>query len=275
MPLFGLRDSAFRRLALRIFRQVNPGDITIGHHWTGDRLRLHSFNHKGYWWHGRNRERTTIERFQRLIRPGDTVVEVGAHIGYFSQLFGSLVGPAGKVVVFEPGENNLPYLRRNLQSLRQASIVEKAVSDRAGQVSFWLENLSGQNNSLIEDYHLLDGNIALSGLGSQVARRQVTVAAVTLDEAVSELEAGGHSPNFVKIDVEGAELLVLKGADRTLREVRPAVMVEVTREYAAIRDLLESYDYILRDAEGRALAETFEGNVFCLPDEMSLEKFGA
>jgi FkbM family methyltransferase len=275
MPLFGLRDSAFRRFVLRVFRRLNPGDITITHHWTGNRLRLHSFNHKGYWWHGRNRERATIERFLKLVRPGETVIEVGAHIGYFSQLFSHLVGPTGKVVVFEPGENNLGYLRKNLQSLDQATVVEKAVSDHSGEVSFWLENLSGQNNSLIKDYHLLDGNIALSGLGTQVAKKQVTVQAVTLDEVVRQLVSDGHRPSFVKIDVEGAELMVLQGADHTLREVRPTLMVEVTREQSKIWELLKARDYVLRDAEGHAVNETFEGNVFCLPDEPALEKFGA
>ena len=277
MPIFGLRDSAVRRLALRIFRQFNPGDVTIGHHWTGDRLRLHSFNHKGYWWHGRNRERATIERFQRLIASGETVIEVGAHIGYFSQLFAHLVGPEGQVVVFEPGENNLPYLHRNLAALDQATIIEKAMSDQPGEVSFWLEDLSGQNNSLIENYHLLEGNIALAGLDGQVVRRSVSVQATTLDQAVGEIAAQGRRPAFIKIDVEGAELMVLEGARQTLRDIRPIFMVEITREHAAIRELLAANDYLLRDPDGRVLdgSPVLEGNVFCLPDEDSFQRFKA
>lgn len=276
LPLFGMRNSIARQAVLRVLHAINPGDITIRHHWTGSPLRLHSFKHKGYWWHGKRRERATIERFYTLIGTGDTVVEVGGHIGYFAMIYAAIVGPDGAVRVFEPGDNNLPYIRRNLERFASAEIIEEAVSNEAGEVTFWLEDLSGQNNSIIEDYHLLDGNIALAGLEGGVTKRAVRVPCTTLDAFAQSPALAGRTIDFVKIDVEGAELMVLQGATDLLRTTRPALMVEVTREAEAIWNLLRAADYRLRLADGTAVtdASQMNGNIFCLPDDASVERFG-
>lgn len=274
-PLFGTRNSLFRRAGLKLFRKINPGDITIKHHWTGDRFSLHSFKHKGYWWHGKKRELQTIQRFQRLICPGDVVIEVGGHIGYFSILYARLVGAAGKVFVFEPGDNNLPYIRRNLAGHANAEIIEKAVSDQNGIVKFWLEDLSGQNNSMVENYHLLEGNIALAGLGSDVHKREVQVPSITLDTFIEEIQSRGLSPNFIKIDVEGAELFVLKGAKNLLSQRQVPLMVEVTCDAEPIFDLMTKAGYQMYFENGNELssAATMVGNIFCLPHRVWCERF--
>ena len=59
--------SALRRAGVQIFRRINPGDISIRHHWTGEPFRLHSFRHKGYWYHAASRERATMIAFAQLI----------------------------------------------------------------------------------------------------------------------------------------------------------------------------------------------------------------
>ena len=274
-PFFGTRNSVFRRFALKLFRKMNPGDITIKHHWTGDSFSLHSFKHKGYWWHGKKREQQTIQRFQRLIKPGDTVIEVGSHIGYFSVLYAQLVGPTGRVFAFEPGDNNLPYIRANLARHPNAEIIEKAVSDQNGIVKFWLEDLSGQNNSMVENYHLLDGNIALAGLGSDVHKREVQVPSITLDTFVEQIGLQNLSPNFIKIDVEGAELFVLRGAKNLLSQRQIPLMVEVTCDAEPIFALLRKAGYRMHLENGDELASsaTMVGNIFCLPDPLWLERF--
>ncbi len=275
MPLFGMRNSLFRRLILKILRIVNPGDISIKHHWTGDSFSLHSFKHKGYWWHGKRREHDTILRFQNLIKAGDTVVEVGGHIGYFAILYAKLIGDSGSLFVFEPGENNLPYLRRNLKSKSNAQIIEKAVSNSEGEVTFWLEDLSGQNNSMIEDYHLLDGNIELAGLGNAVTKRAVNVPCTTLDQFAAELAAVSQHIDFVKIDVEGAELLVLQGATELLKSKKASFMVEVTREQQPFLDLMRAAHYQLYFADGSPVetVDGIDGNIFCLPDAERVAEF--
>lgn len=277
-PLFGTRNSLVRRFALKFFRKINPGDITIRHHWTGDKFSLHSFKHKGYWWHGKKREQQTIQRFHHLVKRGDTVIEVGGHIGYFSVLYAKLVGSAGRVFVFEPGDNNLPYLRRNLAHHANAEIIEKAVSHQNGTVKFWLEDLSGQNNSMVENYHLLDGNIALAGLGSDVHKREVQVPSITLDTFISQIQqAKNLSPQFIKIDVEGAELFVLQGAKNLLSQRQIPLMVEVTCDAAAIFAMMKDAQYRLFFEDGRQVtsAAGMVGNIFCLPSPAWVERFNA
>src|SRR5687768_9187669 len=146
------QHKVLRRIIIPLLKKLNPGKISIRHHYTKGRIVLDAFNHKGYWYHGRNREVDTMELFRKLIQPGFTVIEVGGHIGYITNYFSHLVGPLGKVYVFEPGENNLPYIKENIQKLTNVVLVQKAVSDTNGIARFYVEDLSGQNNSLLSDY---------------------------------------------------------------------------------------------------------------------------
>ena len=203
MKLYNI--SLLRRIFLPLLRRFNLGDITIRHHYTGDPVRLHSFRHKGYWYHGRRREQETMLLFRRLLRPGDSVIEVGGHIGYLSLYFKWLV-QSGNVFVFEPGVNNLPYIRRNVLP-RGIQLVEKAVGDRNGPETFFLESLTGQNNSFVPNFKELQYNVKNAHAGGP-AVTEVTVEMVRLDDFINT-----HSikPELVKIDVEGFELTVLKG----------------------------------------------------------------
>src|SRR5690606_31566834 len=101
---FGLhRTDWLRRLGLIVLRAISRVDITIRHHWAPEhRLRLNAFHHKTYWYHGRNREHSVMRSFARLIEPGATMIELGGHIGYTSLHLGRLVGPTGRLFVFEP-----------------------------------------------------------------------------------------------------------------------------------------------------------------------------
>lgn len=259
MKLYQLRS--LRRVLLPLFARLNPGDISIRHHYTGDRFRLHSFLHKGYWYHGRNRERETMALFERLVRPGDTVIEVGGHIGYITLYFRQLARD-GRVVVFEPGENSLPYLRRNIAGKPGVRLVEMAVGDQSGEVEFYLDPLTGQNNSCIRDFERLRDNTARAFV-RDIRVRTVKVPMVRLDDFV---QAEGLAPDFLKIDVEGYELGVLRGAEKILSSKRPAVMVEVQADHQAIFDLLRAHGYRLFNANLVPLLTpaSMKGNVFCL-----------
>ena len=176
--------------------RVNPGDITIRHQWTGHPVRLHSFKHKGYWYHGANRERDTMIAFAQLIKPGDVVIEVGAHIGYIAMWLARLVGPTGQLIACEPGSNNLPYLRKNLSPFDQTSIREVALAENSGELPFMEEDFTGQNNSLLTDGEQLKGNLEHVRMHTQTHIR--TVQALTLDDIVHDLPL---APSLVKIDV--------------------------------------------------------------------------
>jgi len=258
-PLHQIRG--LRRLVLPIFARINPGDVTIRHHFTGDRFRLHSFKHRGYWFHGRRREAETIARFQRLLAPGQTVLEVGGHIGYFSVLFSSLVGPGGSVVVFEPGDNNLGYLRANVGGRPNVRIVEKGAGAAHETRSFWVEDLTGQNNSLVRDFRGFEVNRANAGV--RASTREVRIEVVPIDEVVAEL---GLEPRFVKIDVEGAEFEVLRGASSAIDRFHPRLMVEIQADQQAIFDWFTERGYRCFSERGQRIGAwtDLHLNTFCL-----------
>jgi FkbM family methyltransferase len=226
-----------RKIAIGAFRRLNPGDISIRHHYTGNRIKLHSFMHKGYWFYGKRRERETMELFGRLLRPGDAVMEIGGHIGYISLYFADLVGSRGQVTVFEPGPNNLPYIRANVGGKSNVRLIEKAVADFAGTAPFYVENYTGQNNSLLADYVRFQDNLRSAGLQPEGQKSVIQVDCITLDDFLAE--SGVRTPSLIKIDVEGAELAVLRGMERTLRFGHIALMIEVTENASAIYELLK------------------------------------
>jgi hypothetical protein len=121
--------SALRRLVLRLLWLGRGIDFAIRHPWAREsRVRLNLFRHKGYWYHGRGREAGTMALFQALLHPGQVAFDVGAHIGWITLWLAQLVGPQGRVLAFEPGSNNLGYLRRNVAPLPQVRLMEAAVA---------------------------------------------------------------------------------------------------------------------------------------------------
>jgi FkbM family methyltransferase len=193
--------------------------------------------------------------FQQVLRPGDTVIEVGGHIGYLTIWLAELVGTTGRVIVFEPGRNNLPYLCANVAGLTVVEIVEAAVSDRDGTASFFEEQLTGQNNSLLADYERFKVNREAAYSDERYDQRQV--ATVRLDTYIRDR---GLRPDLIKMDIEGAEYLALSGATGILAEHRPMLMVEVTRQAVDVFSLLTRAGYQLFTPEGTPLRDAISLN---------------
>lgn len=253
-----------RMVALRVLKAL-ASDISIRHHWVpGRRMKLNSFKHKGYWWHGRRREEATMKSVSKLIAPGQTVVEMGAHIGYLTIYFSDLAGEGGRVVAFEPSEQNLKYLRKNVQDIVNILVEPIAASDYVGQADLFVEDLTGQNTSLVEDYHVLEKNQESAGLQANIVRESVPVT--TLD---AYCETHGLAPDFIKIDVEGAEESVLLGALETLRMHRPVILVEITRRHREVYGLLRGLGYQCFDDSLQPAELALEGtpNYFWIPAE--------
>ena len=227
--------------------------------WSGNQITLNTFKHKGYWYFGKERERRTMERFSQLVRPGDTVLEVGGHIGFISQYFAKLVGPRGKVIVFEPGLNNLPYILRNTVHLPQVLVECLAVSNHVGEATFYEDDITGQNNSLMSNYRGADDVAKSHKL--DVVKVARTVKLTTLD---AYIEANPLKVDFVKIDIEGYELNALKGAENLLKRT-PALMIEITEHHDEVVALLRKHGYVMSDDKGNVidvLGPSFAGNVF-------------
>jgi FkbM family methyltransferase len=175
----------------------------------------------GWWWVERYRfeflmgwnERAAVTRVQAIVQPGMIVVDVGAHIGYYTRLFARLAGPTGRVIAFEPHPENFAILRRNVPQSRfpNVTLLECAVGDRNGSLPLYLSP-GHSNHSLVRGY--------TQDVGA------IDVQCVTLDSALAQ--QGIEGIDFLKTDTEGAEMAVLAGASETARRSpRLAMLVEL------------------------------------------------
>lgn len=155
-----------------------------------------------------------------LLRQGDTTFDVGANFGTYTVLFANICGPEGGVHAFEPVPGSFEVLR---QQVREYCLFDNvtcnllAVSDRSGDACLHVPGGDLGQASLRTHQ---EG----SWLGGLVEAAAVDAHSITLDEYTRSWESG---PQFVKIDVEGAELLVLRGASSMLRTWRPILHLEV------------------------------------------------
>ena len=263
-----------RKIGLRALKLFGR-DISITHHWVpGQKILLHSFKHKGYWWHGKNREIDTMKACAKLIGSGDMVIEVGSHIGYLTTYFAHLAGPQGRVLAFEPSDENARYLSANIKNLPNTAIDRRGIADFEGEATFFVETLTGQNNSLLKDYTVFDSNAKNAGVAA--TRQEVSIQVTTLDKACDAL---GLSPNFIKIDIEGSELEAVRGMMATLQKSRPIILIEITMHVNECVALFKSagyrgYDERLTpatEAGGSYAPEFIKGttNFFFIPDELA------
>jgi FkbM family methyltransferase len=143
---------------------------------------------------------------QRVVRSGDVALDVGAHSGHYAILLAALVGSGGRVLAFEPAPANVERLRQNLRLNGIEHVTEAlqmAVSEQVGEVEFFADgDTGGTEFSMFGQRH---------GAGGVAFR----VACTTLDAVLGE--RGVERVHFMKIDTEGAELAVLRGAEQTIR----------------------------------------------------------
>src|SRR5262249_33958318 len=161
-----------------------------------------------------------------------------------------------RVIVFEPGSNNLPYIRKNLRVLPNVTLVEVAVSDKCGTAIFYEDNVTGQNNSLLPNYE--NAEAVAKSHGVRLKKHAAVVSVTTLDAYV---QAYNLRTDFIKMDIEGSELNALLGSLSTLANVR-GLMVEVTRNHAAVISLLRERGFRIFSPEGNELLDLqFSGNI--------------
>lgn len=264
MAIYSIRW--LRKLVLPLLQRT-AFDFTMAHPWDpAVKIRLNSFLHKGYWWHRKRREKLTMQLFSQLIRQGDEVAEVGGHIGFISTYFAALVGSNGKVFVFEPGSNNLPYIKKNISPhyagvyADQIELIEAAVSDTDGVAVLHEDSLTGQNNSLVEDFAGLEGNRLNSYVETSVSMRKVETK--TLDRYFN-LTRG---VDFIKIDIEGHEWSAVQGGVELISQYQPKMMIEIQAARHELFSFLSESGYVL--FSDRLIVKNspseLNGNIFCL-----------
>lgn len=152
-----------------------------------------------------------------VLRPGDQVLDIGAHIGYFSTHMARLVGPTGQVCSFEPDKRAADLLRRSLAANRMSwvKVFPLALSSEKGHIDFHLSPQLGWSTAV--------GGSHLTGL------QTVKVPTDSLDRLVASDAISGKIA-LMKIDVEGFEMEVLRGANGVLKSLRPVIIMEVNNQ---------------------------------------------
>lgn len=179
----------------KMYLSTGPGDFAVD-------MLLGSF------------EEGTTAIFERVLRPGMCAIDLGAHIGYFTLFAARLVGPTGRIYAFEPTPATYRILEKNivLNGYHNVMAVQRAVADHTGTLMFHLLNEAGSpSNTLYED--------------ARFEYTSVPVEVTTLD-AFLESQGWPHV-DFVKMDIEGAELAALTGMRTLLERQDPAPVLIV------------------------------------------------
>ncbi len=154
-------------------------------------------------------ESEKVEAFRCFLSPGDSVVDAGVNKGYFSLLAARLVGPAGTVFAFEPHPENCKWFLKSVAAngYRHVNLVRAALGATNGVTELYLGEKSG--------WHSLKQN--------SENQPSLNVNILQLDDALARM--GNPRIKLIKIDVEGAELEVLRGALSTLANTSPLVLL--------------------------------------------------
>lgn len=147
-------------------------------------------------------EKFETDLVKQEIKKGDVVIDIGANIGYYTLIFAKLVGNTGKVFAFEPDPTNFQLLKKNIEANGYTNVIleQKALSNKEGKVTL---ALSKQNTA---GHHIISEQ--------QDSKNSIQVDAIIADNYFKNFE---HKINFIKMDVEGAESIVLGGMTNMLR----------------------------------------------------------
>lgn len=205
-------------------------------------LRPAEFMHSQIWLHGVYDLRVT-ETMWRLLDAGELAIDAGANIGYMTSIMAARVGPAGRVIACEPWPENFSELKANAERWRRENglenvvVLERALADRSGSARFKAP-LDPGNLGLGA---LVDPRAEIDAGPRATDAREIEVKVDRLDQLVTD----DSTVALLKIDVEGHELQVLRGAEKLLAagRIRDIVFEEHRRYPTPVTRYLEQFGY--------------------------------
>lgn len=192
------------------------------------------------------------------IKKGDIVFDIGAHKGAYLYYMCKLAGKQGKVYAFEPQSILYKYLCGLKTLFATEPVIENlALSETNEEMTLLIpahktKNISSPGASLNNKFE-----------GQKIANTEL-IQSVRLDDYCQNKHI---YPNFLKIDVEGHELEVLKGAENILKNYRPAILIEIEQRHIGQEKLNETFDFLL--------SMGYKGYFFKLEQKTVLEEFKA
>ncbi len=152
--------------------------------------------------------------FQKLVKPGMVVLDIGANVGYYTLMAAKLMRGEGHVYAFEPAPANYELLVKNVEvnEYHNVTPINRAISNRRRKLELFLDKINF-------------GGPSLSNKNMPIIAGSVEVETMTLDGFLED-EIGDFRVDFIKTDTQGAEGLIFEGAERTLRRNRPQIIME-------------------------------------------------
>ena len=186
------------------------------------------------WWGGETYEIRQAPYFKSLLKPQCVVFDIGANVGYYSLIAAPLVGPEGRIYAFEPAAEQFRHLKDNAtrNGFSQILPYKVALSDKPGEAVLHLDD------------EFNTGSAFLRPAGARNIRDEI-VNCTTLDDFVESQQV--NRIDAMKIDVEGSELAVLRGGQKTLERFRPVLLVEVKEQHQRLAGFSrrELYDQLI------------------------------
>jgi FkbM family methyltransferase len=148
---------------------------------------------------------------KKLINKNDTVLDVGANIGYYSVIFSKLVGQTGKVYSFEPLAEYNKILKQNLEvnNIQNCEVINYGLSNLEQELSIYVNDSSATIHAVNDDFERIE------------KIRLITLDKFVYDNNIKKID-------FIKIDVDGHEPAVLEGACKVIKNLKPIVLLEIS-----------------------------------------------
>ena len=189
-----------------------------------------------------------------LINDGDIIIDAGAHIGWYSLNFAKRF-PSSKIYSFEPIKSTFEVLERNIKRNKFSNI--------------FALNYGFSSKEEEKELYYFKGGSAIASIENLISHgnaEKIKCLFKTLDDVVEELNMS--SVDFIKCDIEGAELFFLQGAEKTIKKFKPIILIEIYEDWCKkcgytsrdIIDILFSMNYQIHRAENGCLSkvETFD-----------------
>ncbi len=215
-------------------------------------------------------DREKLELLKNLIKPGDTIIDIGAHLGFYTRFFSHLLDGTGKIIAMEPNRENFEKLSLLCSTLPGVNLYQMAVGPRTSTERLYISS----------DLHV-DHRMYNQGLEK---RSFETVQQTSLDELLMHRK---HPVSLIKMDIQGYEYWALQGMKQILRTDRPKLLMEfwpwgLSQAGSSVAEVLNffselEYTVALADEENSRKAgldlsllrnsEDFYIDILCIPKE--------
>ena len=234
----------FKKLLLNIFGEKSYAKVQF-YYWL---RKIKSANY----------QEPALKMAQRLFRPGDVILDIGAHFGRYTVPLAHTVGPQGKIFSFEPVESAFKMLSRIVDALKLKNVEVFNCAMGDGETAMQMviplkDGVEVQSRAALDSGNRTDADLA----GCHIQE----VDCETIDAFVERKQLA--KLNFLKCDVEGAEYMVMKGGQKTLRTLAPVVLLEIEARHTEafdytpteIAEFMKSLDYGMYVVNDGKLAE--------------------